>query len=119
MVSASHPARPARPPRGERGAGIGRAIGYLTHYKKLAFFAYGALIVSTAAQLMVPQVIQNIIDVVTNGMIAQQLAKVPAAFLPTALTKLRWTMEQYNRFSNDWSSAMISAGLLIVLFAIM
>ena len=69
--------------------------------------------------LMVPQLIQNIINAVTNGVIAQEVAAVPPAFLPMALQKLGWTMAQFNRYQNGAVSALVSAGLLILLFAIM
>ena len=50
--------------------GLGRAIKYLGHYKRLTALAYSFLFISTAAQLAVPQLVQNIIDAVTNGVIA-------------------------------------------------
>ncbi len=99
-------------------ASIGRAIRYLGHYRNYAIAAYSALIVATAAQLMVPQLVQRIINAVSNGMIAQQLAKVPVAFLPKALEMLKWTPAQYASYQTGSESALISAGLLIVAFAV-
>jgi ATP-binding cassette subfamily B multidrug efflux pump len=78
-------------------AGLGRAIRYLGHYKNLAVPAYLFLLIATGATLLVPQMVQNIIDALTNGFIAQQLTKIPAAFqaqaLPLALQNWagRWT----------------------------
>ena len=100
------------------GPELGRAIAYLAHYKKDAFFAYLFLFISTGAMLMVPQLTQSIIDAVTNGYIAQQVAKIPATFLPTALQKLGWTAEQFDRYQNSAVQLMITAGLLILLFAV-
>src|SRR5438105_3880966 len=37
-----------------RGA-LARAIRYIGRYRRLAFLAYGSLLIATAAQLMVPQ----------------------------------------------------------------
>jgi len=116
-------------PRGARGGAgrprpegpgpeLGRAIAYLTHYKKDSFFAYLFLFISTAAMLMVPQLTQSIIDAVTNGYIAQQVAKIPATFLPMALQKLGWTAEQFDRYQNGAVQLMVTAGLLILLFAV-
>lgn len=102
-------------------AGMGslsRAIRYLGLHKKIAFVAYAALLISTVAQLMVPQIIQNIMDALSNGVLAQELAKIPSTYLPTALDKLGWTMDQFTRYSSDWKSALINAGILITLFAI-
>lgn len=99
--------------------GLVRAISYLGQHKKTAFFAYAALLISTVAQLMVPQIIQNIMDALTNGMIAQQLAKVPATFLPMALEKLNWTADQFNQYSNNWRTILLTAGALVVLFSVL
>src|SRR5262245_41122725 len=62
-------------PGGGRGAGrpkpnfavLGRAIRYTGRYRGLAVIAYGALLIATAAQLMVPQLVQNIIDTIQRG----------------------------------------------------
>lgn len=99
-------------------AGLGRAIRYLGHYWKPAAVAYGALFVSVAALLMVPQLVQRIIDAVTNGAIAQQIAKVPAAFQAMALKALNWTPAQLADFQNNADHALISAAVLIVAFAV-
>jgi ATP-binding cassette subfamily B multidrug efflux pump len=98
-------------------AGLGRAIRYLGNYRKIAAVAYACLFVSVAAQLMVPQLVQRIIDAVTNGVIAHQIDRVPAAFQAMALKSLGWTAEQLARYQNNAESALISAGLLIVTFA--
>ena len=50
-----------------------------------------ALLVSVGAQLMVPQLVQRILDAITRGVTAQQLAQVPTAFQPKALQALGWT----------------------------
>ena len=76
---------------------LGRAIQYLGRHKRTATVAYIALLISTAAQLMVPQIIQNIMDALSNGVVAHELAQVPTTYLPMALgagetTLLRMTM---------------------------
>lgn len=55
-------------------AELRRAIGYLGHYRRTALLAYGALILSLGAQLLVPQMVQNMLDAVTRGTVAQQFA---------------------------------------------
>ncbi|MCX7708068.1 MAG: ABC transporter ATP-binding protein/permease [Anaerolineae bacterium] len=95
-----------------------RAIRYLGHYRRIALVAYLALIISTASQLMVPQLVQNIIDAVTNGLIAQRVAQAPAAFKGPALQALGWSAEQFQRYSTGAESAIIWAGLLILAFAV-
>ena len=46
---------------------LGRAIQYIPRYRRIALLAYGSLLVATAAQLMVPQLIQSIIDTLVAG----------------------------------------------------
>jgi ATP-binding cassette subfamily B protein len=49
-----------------------RAIRYVGHYRALALFAYSSLFFATAAQLMVPQLVQSIIDTVVGAFIDAQ-----------------------------------------------
>jgi ATP-binding cassette subfamily B protein len=111
--------RRTRPAKGERQPpALGRAIRYLGHYKKYTLLAYLSLFIATGAMLMVPQLMQRIINAVTNGVVAKQLAGIPAAFLPLALQKLGWTAEQYASYGAGAESALINAGWLIVAFAV-
>lgn len=96
-----------------------RAIKYLGHYRGLTTLAYLFLFVSTAAQLAVPQVVQNVIDAVTNGTVAQQVSEIPAAFQPLALERLGWTAEQFDTYLNNAEQLLMQAILLILLFAVM
>jgi ATP-binding cassette, subfamily B, multidrug efflux pump len=63
-----------------------RAIRYIGRYRDLAFVAYGSLFVATAAQLMVPQLVQGIIDTLVGSFtgapttgVARFIAGLPAA----------------------------------------
>ncbi|HEU5315523.1 MAG TPA: ABC transporter ATP-binding protein [Chloroflexota bacterium] len=56
-----------RPREKPNFAALGRAIRYLARYRGLAARAYFFLLVSTGAMLLVPQVIQNVIDAIVNG----------------------------------------------------
>ncbi len=105
----------SRPPR---LTGIGRAIRYLGHYKRLTLMAYSFLFAATAAQLMVPQLVQRIIDAVTNGFTARQLARLPLAFQAVALQKLGWTAEQFARYQGNAETILLSTGLLIAAFVV-
>ncbi len=100
-------------------AGLGRAIRYLGHYRSITIAAYGALLISIVAQLAVPQLVQRIIDAITTGVAAQNVAKVPLSLQPTALASLGWTPEQFARYQTGAEAALITAGLLIVAFAVM
>src|SRR5512146_3431596 len=86
--------RPLSRPAG-RSAGsssMGRAIRYLTHYKRQAALPYLYLVIATLAQLAVPNMIRRILDAVTSGYVADQvlqaLNKIPAQFVGAALPKI-------------------------------
>ena len=99
-------------------ASLGRAIRYLGHYRSLTLSASLFLLISSAAMLVVPQLLQNIIDSITNGATAQQVATIPSAFQGQALKLLGWTAEQLTRYQAGAESALIWAALLIVAFAV-
>ncbi len=68
---------------------IARAARYLWRYKGQALLPYFFLLAATLAQLAVPRLVANIINSVTNGVIAKTvldvLPKIPALFMPRAL----------------------------------
>lgn len=70
-----------------------RAVGYLGRYKRLTLFAYGALIIATAAQLAVPQVVQYLIDTIVR-------------------------IEEGTSLLDNPTQLLIGAGITIVIFAI-
>ena len=112
----------SRPPTGSPRprisfAPLGRAIRYLSHYRKIAAIAYSSLLIATAARLMVPQLLQNIIDSITNGFLAQQLNAIPDAFRSAALNQAGWSPEQFQNYLNGGEQALLYAGLLIVVFS--
>ena len=106
-----------RPPRANSAA-LGRSFRYLGHYRTVTVLAYVFLIVSSAAMLVVPQLVQRIIDAITNGVTAQQIALLPAVAQVQALRVLGWTAEQLVRNRGGAEQALMSAGVLIVVFAI-
>jgi ATP-binding cassette subfamily B protein len=109
-----HGKKPTASPRG-----LGRAIRYLFRYKKVAGIAYGALIIATLAQLAVPQLVQNIIDAVTDGMIATRVLELPQQFQGMAVNQLGLSIDELVANRDGAESAMILAGALIVLFAVL
>src|ERR1700690_3114029 len=68
--------RPGAGPPLPKNKGLQRAIAHLWNYKNTAFVAYGALFVATLAQLGVPQLLQNLINSIVNGFLAQSLLKI-------------------------------------------
>ncbi len=97
---------------------LGRAIRYLSYYKKTAFIAYFFVITSVAAQLMVPQMVQRVLDAVTNGMLAQQISQLPEQFQSAALIQWGWSADQFDLYANDAIRAILMASLLILFFAL-
>ena len=121
-----------RPPR-PSFKGIGRAIRYLTHYRRQAALPYVFLIIATLSQLAVPHLIRNVIDAVTTGYVADQvrgaLDKIPPAFMSQALPKIleatgknpSLTLDQLKaQLAADINNApriLINALILIIIFA--
>ncbi len=126
---------PAGPPTGMSGApatGMGRrggapanpgtlmrAIRYVGHYRRLALLAYGSLFVATAAQLAVPQLIQNIIDAVVKAFVANQVLSLPAIAQPLAAQKLGFSIAQLQANQNGATTALVVAMLTVAGFAIL
>src|SRR5437667_12787782 len=80
---------------------------YLARYRGSAALAYLSLLLSVAAQLMVPQLVQWIVDAVARG------ASGAATGLPGPIGP-----GQLQRAAPDAERAILLAGLLIVLFAL-
>ncbi len=81
-----------------------RAIRYVGHYRWLAFFAYSSLFFATAAQLMVPQLVQSIIDTVAQAFVAAQRAGK--------------TLADVRATQGDLTGSILFAMLAILAFAI-
>src|SRR5215216_4628867 len=115
--------------------GMGRAIKYLTHYKRQAALPYVFLIIATLSQLAVPSMIRKVIDAVTSGYIADQvlsaLDTIPAGFMSTALPKILEVLKYPANLTvdqlkvqlagdvNNAPQALINALVLILIFAIL
>lgn len=102
-------------PRG----GLGRAIGYLGRQRRSAILAYGALVVATIAQLAVPQLVQNMIDAVTNGALAQGILSAPPEQQTAAAERAGRTLEQLRLDQSSAEQLLVNAALIIVAFAVL
>jgi len=98
---------------------LGRAIRYMSKYRWLLFLAYGSLFVATAAQLFVPQLVQSIIDTVTNAFAANQILKLPANIQAMAAQQLNTTVEQLTQTSGSANKDLATAMGAIVVFAVL
>ncbi|MCU0481660.1 MAG: ABC transporter ATP-binding protein/permease [Anaerolineae bacterium] len=103
--------------KGEKSA-LRRAIGYLGQYKRMTLIAYGALVVATLSQLIVPQLVQAMIDAVTQGAIAQRVLSAPEGVQAMALTQLNTTKEALQTTYTNAPSWIIGAVLLILVVAV-
>ena len=117
-----------------RGA-IGRAARYMWRYRWQATLPYLFLLVATLSMLMVPRMVRNIIDAVTNGVIASQLMQklptIPSQSLPGALpqiltflklpptTTYTQLMTHLAAQKSDTPRALAQAAIAIVIFAIL
>ena len=90
---------------------MGRAIRYLRNYRQQALLPYLFLVVATLAMLAVPRLVGNMIDAITQGVVAQTalkaLEQIPAAILPQALPRIL----EFLNLPADWSAAQLTAHL--------
>jgi ATP-binding cassette subfamily B multidrug efflux pump len=86
---------------------LGRAVAYIPRYQNIAILAYGSLFIATAAQLMVPQLIQSIIDTLVAGFAGVQPGGLAGTILHLPSVHGRATQ------------GLVVAMLAIVLFAAM
>jgi ATP-binding cassette, subfamily B, multidrug efflux pump len=96
---------------------LGRAMRYLSHYRRTTVLAYLALFISIGAQLVVPQLVQNIIDAVTQGVLAQQLATLPAEAQSAAATRMGFSAEQLHTLATNPEGAIYWAIFFILVFS--
>ena len=73
---------------------LGRAFRYLRNYRNTAIVAVGALLISIVAQLLVPQMVQNILDTVAQGLTLQQEGTETSqqAAMTAAVQALIWSI---------------------------
>ncbi|MDB5080968.1 MAG: transporter related [Chloroflexi bacterium] len=112
-VKANKPARPKMSLTGLR-----RAWKYLGHYPRIMVVAYGSLLIATLAQLVVPSLVRNIIDTITNGVISQKIIAAPAAVQPQIEQSLGLTHQQVLNNSTNAVSNLLLVAVAVVVFAI-
>ena len=83
---------PAAPKKSRMGrpnmASLGRSLRYLSRYPRLTFGATLSLIIATAAQLVVPQLVQRIIDTIVTNATNQGILSLPANIQAIAAQQL-------------------------------
>ena len=96
-----------------------RAIGYIGHYRRLAVLAYSALFLATAAQLVVPQLVQSIIDEVVKAFVATQVLALPAVVQPVAAARMGLTVAQLQANQSGATTAILTVMAGITGFAVL
>ncbi|MCC6169684.1 MAG: ABC transporter ATP-binding protein [Caldilineaceae bacterium] len=73
---------------------LGRGLAYVGHYRTTALIAVVALLISIGAQLMVPQMVQLILDAVTRGVALQSApgGPGPGQIAPEIRQALWWAL---------------------------
>lgn len=94
-----------------------RAIRYLGRFKRLTLITYASLIIGVAATLLVPQLMQNLLDAVTNGYTAKSILGLPALIQAPAAQAIGKSLAQLQADQNGAVQALVVAGVSIVIFA--
>ncbi len=103
-----------------RGGGsktLSRSLSYVGNYPKLAAGALVALLIATGAQLMVPILVQRIIDLIVNSATLSTVLNLPPAAQDAAAQEAGSTVVQMQSALADAPQALIMAGLVVILFA--
>jgi len=97
---------------------LGRALGYIGHYRGAAVAAYTTLLIASAAQLAVPWLVRHIIDAITEGTLANTILGLPPAVQPQAAARMGTTIASLQDTAAGAEDALIAAGVAIVVFAL-
>lgn len=109
-----------RPKMGARPKGdgsLGRAIRYLGKQKRSSLIAYGALVLATLAQLAVPQLVQNMINAVSNGASANFVFSLPPLAQGLAAASTGLSVDELQVWQANAETWLITAAIFIVIFA--
>jgi len=96
---------------------LGRAVRYLWHYRRATLIAYVSLVISLVAQLLVPQMVQNMLDAVARGVATRQMAAASPAMQAELLRQAGLTAEQAATLGSPERALLWGLGL-IVIFAV-
>jgi len=97
---------------------LGRALGYVSHYRGTAAIAYGSLLIASLAQLAVPWLVRQIIDAITEGTLADVILGLPPAAQQQAATMQGTSVAEIQRTASGAEGALIAAGVAIIALAV-
>ncbi len=107
-----------RPEGGGSMKDLGRSFRYLARYRLTTTLAYAALFISIVAQLIVPQLVQNVLDAVTDSVFARQILALPESERAAALEQLPLTMDQLTEQAVSAEGPIYWAMVFIVVFSL-
>lgn len=97
---------------------LGRALGYIGHYRGAAIVAYSTLLIASAAQLAVPWLVRHVVDAITEGTLSRTILDLPPAVQQQIAARQGTTVEALERTAAGAEEALLSAALAIVIFAL-
>ncbi len=95
-----------------------KALGYSLAYRRFFFMATFSMLIGTAAQLAVPQFIQNVLDAVTSTLAARDIAQLPAAQRAPAAAEIGFDLSRLQTALESPMQLLINAAVLILLFSL-
>ncbi|MCI0396577.1 MAG: ABC transporter ATP-binding protein/permease [Chloroflexi bacterium] len=110
--------RSSRAERQQNNQAMGRAMRYLGRYPRLTLTACIALLVATAAQLAVPELVQRMIDTVLTNATRKNVLDLPAAFQQVAAERLGLDLANLQVELDNAPRALVLAMITIIIFAI-
>ena len=95
-----------------------RSFRYLGRYRLVTSLAYASLFISIAAQLVVPQLVQNVLDAVTESVFARQILALPEAERAEALETLPLSVDQLTERAVSAEGPIYWAMVFIIVFSL-
>ncbi len=97
---------------------LARSIRYLGRYRLVTTLAYASLFISIVAQLVVPQLVQNVLDAVTDSVFARQILALPESERAAALEQLPVSVDQLTERAVSAEGPIYWAMVFIVVFSL-
>ncbi len=97
---------------------LGRSMRYLGRYRVTTTLAYASLFISIAAQLVVPQLVQNVLDAVTDSVFVRQILALPESEQAAALEQLPVSVDQLTERAASAEGPIYWAMVFIVVFSL-
>jgi ATP-binding cassette, subfamily B, multidrug efflux pump len=104
--------RPARP-KGK--GGLGRSLRYLQKHQRVYIITYAALLVATLTQLVVPKLVELMINNVTFGSLAQQIPQLGWGLFAS---QAKLTVEQVAAYHANAQTWLVQSTLVLIVFSI-